>query len=405
MAIWSYRLARGEIRWMFMIDLPPAADGRRRQLKRKGFRTNDAALDAERAARAAYGNADLAADGCLATELENWLAERELDLEPTTISNYRDMIGYIRPHLGARQAYSLDKRAIHDLYTTLLKRGSKRGGPLARDTVRTVHRVLLKALKDLGITIDGVRPPRTADRETPGRKGVWTPAQSTTFLRYHVGHRLYAAWAVAIIAGIRRGELAGLKWHRVDLDRGVLLVHWQRTTTRTGVVEKAPKGKSKRAVALGPALVAALRAHQARQDAEKALAGAVYDDQGYAFCREDGKPYYPRYFTDQWEKCCAQAGVPVIALHDARHTSATTGADAGVPEHVMQRRLGHANGRTTREVYTHVLPESERRAAELMEAALLDVNPHPVDEGSQSVRRRVRRSITQRTAHRGRHAA
>jgi len=171
------------------------------------------------------------------------------------------------------------------------------------------------------------------------------------------------------------------------------------------VVEKAPKGKSKRAVALGPALVAALRAHQARQDAEKALAGAVYDDQGYAFCREDGKPYYPRYFTDQWEKCCAQAGVPVIALHDARHTSATTGADAGVPEHVMQRRLGHANGRTTREVYTHVLPESERRAAELMEAALLDVNPHPVDEGSQSVRRRVRRSITQRTAHRGRHAA
>jgi integrase len=64
------------------------------------------------------------------------------------------------------------------------------------------------------------------------------------------------------------------------------------------------------------------------------------------------------------------AGVPVIVLHDARHTSATAGADAGVPEHVMQKRLGHADARTTREVYTHVLPESERKAAELMDSAL-----------------------------------
>ena len=263
----------------------------------------------------------------------------------------------------------------------------------------------MKALKDLGITVDGVRPPRIADRETPGRKGVWTQAQSAAFLRYHAGHRFYAAWAVAIVAGVRRGELAGLKWPRVDLDRGILLVHWQRTTTRTGVVEKAPKGKSKRAIALGPALVAALRVHRARQDAEKALAGSVYDDRGYVFCREDGKPYYPRYFTDQWEKCCAQAGVPVIALHDARHTSATTGADAGVPEHVMQRRLGHSSGRTTREVYTHVLPESERRAAELMEAALLDGTPSVSMDGSRSVRRRVLRSSTQPGLRRGRHAA
>ena len=405
MAIYSYRLARGGTRWMFIIDLPQAGDGRRRQLKRKGFRSQDAALDAERDARAAYGGAELCADGSLATELDNWLAERQLDLEPTTISNYRDIIGYIRPHLGARQAYSLDKRAIHDLYTTLLKRGSRRGGPLARDTVRTVHRVLMKALKDLGITVDGVRQPRTAERETPGRKGVWTQVQSAAFLRYHAAHRLYAAWVVSIVAGIRRGELAGLKWTRVDLDRGVLMVHWQRTTTRTGVVEKAPKGKSKRAIALGPVLVAALRAHQSRQDAEKAAAGSVYDDQGYVFCREDGKPYYPRYFTDQWEKCCARAGVPVIALHDARHTSATTGADAGVPEHVMQRRLGHANGRTTREVYTHVLPESERRAAQLMEAALLGISSPRSAGGSRSVTRRARRSITLRADRRGRHAA
>src|SRR5947209_15067555 len=100
---------------MFTIDLPPSADGRRRQMNRKGFLSQEAALAAETEARKAYARADLAVDGSLAAELENWLRERELDLQPTTLSNYRDIIGYVRPHLGARHTYTLDKRAIHDL--------------------------------------------------------------------------------------------------------------------------------------------------------------------------------------------------------------------------------------------------------------------------------------------------
>lgn len=149
-----------------------------------------------------------------------------------------------------------------------------------------------------------------------------------------------------------------------------LIVHWQRTAVSRGVVEKEPKGKSRRAIAIGPAVVAELRAHRERQDGEKLLAGLAYDDAGYVFCHEDGRPFYPKYLTDAWADACVEAKVPVISLHDARHTSATTGADAGVPEHVMQRRLGHADSRTTREVYTHVLPDSERKAALIMEAVL-----------------------------------
>lgn len=85
--------------------------------------------------------------------------------------------------------------------------------------------------------------------------------------------------ALAIVTGMRRGELAGLKWDRVNLDKGMILVHWQRTATSQGVIEKAPKGKSKRAVAIGPALVAVLRGHKARQSAEKLAAGiATYHD-------------------------------------------------------------------------------------------------------------------------------
>jgi integrase len=346
---------------------------KRRQHKRRGFPTKTAAETAETDARKAYGEASIGADGSVAAELDGWLSERELDIEETTLDNYRNLFRmYVVPHIGGRQLYSIDKRVVHDLYKTLLREGGAQKKPLSPTTVRTVHRVIMKAFRDLGINLDGVRQPRPADRENHGRKGVWSPRESKTFLKFHRESRRYAAWALAVVAGTRRGEIAGLRWHKVDLDRGIIHIHIQRTICGSKVIEKSPKGKSRRSIAIGPAMVKVLRDHKIRQDQEKTEAGILYRDRDYVFPREDGEPYYPRYFTDQWEDACVAAGVPVIVLHDARHTSATAGADAGVPEHVMQKRLGHADARTTREVYTHVLPESERRAAELMDSALQD---------------------------------
>lgn len=262
--------------------------------------------------------------------------ERELDLAPTTLSNYRNAVRkYIIPYLGGRQLYTLDKRALHDLYRHLLARGGRGETPLSAETVGHVHRLLMKALKDLGVVIDGVRQPRPVDRAEKGRKGVWTAAQCRAFLTAAAHDRLYAAWVLAIVCGMRRGELCGLKWSKVDLDGGVVHVHWQRAVASGmvdgGVVEKEPKGKSRRSIAIGPALVALLRAHRDRQRAEKSLAGVAYRRGDYVFCKEDGTPYHPKYFTDRFRELCMAAGVPVIVLHDARHSSATVGADHGVP--------------------------------------------------------------------------
>jgi hypothetical protein len=216
----------------------------------------------------------------------------------TTLSNYRNaVVKYVIPFLGGRQLYTLDKRAIHDLYRHLMARGGRNGKALSAETVRHVHRTLMKALKDLGVSIEGVRQPRPTDREEKGRKGVWTAQQCATFLMGTADDRLYAAWALAVVCGMRRGELAGLKWSKVDLDVGVVYVHWQRAVAsgevEGGVIEKEPEGKSRRSIAIGPALVALLRAHLERQRAEEELAGVVYRRGGYVFCKEDGNPYHP----------------------------------------------------------------------------------------------------------------
>jgi hypothetical protein len=169
--------------WTFVIDLPSGPDGRRRQMFRRGFKTEAMAVREEKLAKEQFGRTDLSADGTLAAERLQWLGERELDLAVTTLSNYRNAVTkYIVPLLGRRHLYTLDKRAIHDLYRHLLARGDRNGTPLSTDTVRHVHRTLTKALKDLGIVIDGVRQPRAADRAERGRKGVWTANQCGAFL-------------------------------------------------------------------------------------------------------------------------------------------------------------------------------------------------------------------------------
>jgi integrase len=333
--------------WFFVIDLPAGPDSKRRQMYRRGFVTEALAAREERAARQQFSRTSLSADGTVAAELTQWLGERELDVAVTTLANYRNAVTrYVIPILGGRLLYSLDGRAINDLYRHLLARGGRNGAPLSADTVRHVHRTLMKALKDLGIVIDGVRQPRPADREMTGRKGVWTAKQCAAFLGHAADDRLYAAWVLAVVCGMRRGELAGLKWPKVDLDAGVIYVHWQRAVAsgeiQGGVIEKEPKGKSKRSIAIGPVLVTLLAEHLERQQQEEARAGVVYRRGGYVFCKEDGTPYHPKYFTDHFRELCVAASVPVIVLHDA-----------------------------TQEVYTHVLPEAERRAAQIMEEAIL----------------------------------
>ena len=78
MTVFSYQLAQGQTRWFYIVDLPPGPDGKRRQ-KKRGYLTQDAALKGERELLAAFGSAELAA----------WLAERELDLEATSLARIR----------------------------------------------------------------------------------------------------------------------------------------------------------------------------------------------------------------------------------------------------------------------------------------------------------------------------
>jgi len=183
---------------------------------------------------------------------------------------------------------------------------------------------------------------------------------------------LAALWHLALLGGLRRGELLGLMWVDVDLERGMLAVRHSLVRGSTGTWELgAPKtASSRRTIALDATCVAALRKHRAAQNAERLRLGAIWDDQGFIFTNGMGGPLPPNTLVLRFKRLIATSGVRAIRFHDMRHTCATLALTQGVHPKVVQERLGHANIAMTLDRYSHVTEGLQRDAAESIAAAV-----------------------------------
>jgi integrase len=190
------------------------------------------------------------------------------------------------------------------------------------------------------------------------------PEELRAFLDQVRSDRLFAAWLLIVTTGMRRGELAGLRWIDVDLDAGRVSPRRPRVVVNYQVVVSEPKtAKGRRSLALDPATVAALRRHRTQQAQERLAAGSFWQDSGLVFAWPDGSPIHPQRFSSWFEQHARVAGLPRIRLHDVRHSYATAALAAGIPAKVVSERLGHANIAITMDTYSHVLPGLDAVAA------------------------------------------
>jgi hypothetical protein len=155
--------------------------------------------------------------------------------------------------------------------------------------------------------------------------------------------------------------MAGL---RLD-DAGTLTISKELIQLGWAVEEDDPKTEASDAtIALDSITIAVLKAHHERQRHAEQEWGEVWVDSGYAFTREDGSALHPAHVTDQFERLAFEAGLPPIRLHDLRHGAATLHLKAGAEMKIVQAMLRHASITTTSDIYTSVLPEVAREAAE-----------------------------------------
>ena len=352
--------------WSYRIDLGLDSEGRRQQKQVGGFRTKKDAQAALNEALAGLQRGTYVAPSrqTVAAFLELWIDGARSELAITAWTNYGDIIRrYIVPHLGSKRLVDLSPLDVKAWHAALLDHGRMDGGALAVASVQLAHRILHRALADAvrwnlipANPASGARVPRGERKEMR----VWTADEAATFLAAVADDRLAALWILALHTGLRRGELAGLRWKDVDLDAGTLTVAQQRTNANHEVVVSAPKSKSQRQLVLAPATVAALSLHRRRQRAERLALGPAWTDTGYVFVDEAGQPYHPQRYLPMFHAACERAGVPKIRLHDVRHTMATLALQAGVHPKVVQEQLGHSAINVTMDVYSHV-PQAVRR--------------------------------------------
>lgn len=194
---------------------------------------------------------------------------------------------------------------------------------------------------------------------------VWTPAQLGQFLDHAVSDRLYALYHLIAFRGLRRGEACGARWVDGELDEGMLATVRQLSNVGREVKEGAPKTEASDAVvALDSGTVAVLRAHKARQAAERLAWAGAWKDSGRIFTRENGSELTPDWVSEHFERLTFAAGLPPIRLHDLRHGAATLSLAAGTDMKYVSAMLRHSSIGITSDIYTTVLPEVARSAAE-----------------------------------------
>jgi integrase len=309
---------------------------------------------------------------------DDWLPGVEMERAATTAALYRTLVeAYVAPRIGNIRLDELTASDLTNLYRNLLREGGKRGRPLAPKTVRHVHTTLRKALGD-AVTSNqmtwnpatAAKPPRVSRRNEPA---AWKADELQSFFQAVADDRLHALWVLAGTTGLRRGELLGLAWRDIDLDRSILSVRQTRVAYGKLVVTKEPKtARARRTIPLSARAVEALKAHRKRQAEEKLAAGSAFADLGLVFTNEMGEPLDPSNLSATFARLVREFGLPRITLHGLRHSFATVALEAGVDVLYVAELLGHSSPAITQSVYQHVRPERLEQAVDRISEAIGD---------------------------------
>jgi integrase len=297
--------------------------------------------------------------------LDDWLRTSvAVRCRTRTVESYRETVArYVIPAIGHLRLAKVEPRDVSRMLTALTDRHD-----LSPTTVHYVHTVLRIALghavrlglvgRNVAMIVDA--PSRARPEQHP-----LTAQQARIFLGDVAHDRLGPLYSIAIATGMRQGELLGLRWGDVDLDRGTVAV---RHALRRGdrVLTDPKTDRARRTIRLAPDFIETLRQHRVRQLEDRLAAGDEWSEGGYVFTTRIGRPLHGRNVLTSLHAALAKSGLPRQRFHDLRHAYATLMLEDGEELVVVSRNLGHTNTSTTADIYAHVTaPMAERSAARI----------------------------------------
>ncbi len=297
--------------------------------------------------------------------LTEWLADRPLTVKPTTAARDRNVLTrYVLVHpIARRPVGDLEAKDFRALYRDLAMNGKADGTGLAPGTIKTIEQVLRGALQRL-VDDRELRwhpMPRRAVRVVPTERPHLNPLQLGKLIRFTRSR--YPDLEVVVrlggLAGLRRGEMCGLRWSDLSLAQGSAIIRRNRTVANGVVGESTPKTDMSMAqVVLDPETVAALVRHRQRR---AALTEQEVGDDEYVICSATGSGVDPnnlgrsfRRLLDAYEKAGTLPVLPRgMSLHCLRHSFATSLVSRGENLKVAAEAMRHSDTRMM-DRYTHL---------------------------------------------------
>jgi integrase len=240
-----------------------------------------------------------------------------------------------------------------------------------------LHRVLRQALEQAvqwqilaRNPANTVKPPKIERRQMD----VLDTDDTAALIEAARSYSVFVPILFGALCGLRRGEIAAIRWRSVDLAAGQIAIVASTEQTRAGCREKETKSGRCRTVALPEMLIEELRRHRVEQAQALLKLGIRATADHHVVMQADGSPLQPNSLTHAFTDFLEDRGLKRVRLHDLRHSHATHMLAAGIHPKVASERLGHSKVGITLDLYSHVLPgmqgEAAARVDDMMRAAL-----------------------------------
>ena len=312
--------------------------------------------------------------------LDIWHKEYLGNVKPDTASQYEMYIRVrIKPHLGRVKLSALSPHAVQATYNAL-QRGTDNQKPLSAKSVRNVHGILHSALEKaltLGYIQRNPTKGCTLPRVEKKEMAVIKDSDVTRFIDAIKGHPFELVYLMDMFTGLRQGEILGLTWGCVDLNKGTAYIKQQLKKERKkgGIYYFAPlKTDRTRTLTLSQYVVGLLRKQRSRQAEWQLRAGSAFDNtMNLVFTNELGRNLVPVTTYRKLKSIVKGLGLDDVRFHDLRHTFALFSLQNGDDIKTLQENMGHANISTTLDVYGHVSERMKQESAARMDAFISSI--------------------------------
>lgn len=308
------------------------------------------------------------ADMTVEQYMDDWLKKKKNSVAHGTYEHYAAYTkNYIIPGIGRWKVSKLDGDIVESFIDEL-----KDNEDIAQRTKKHIFRILSSALKKgkrYGIK-DGIMDDIEAPRVEKTEIEYWSLEETRSFLQSLNSKNHSIPFYIALATGMRRGEIMGLRWSRVNFDNQTISVTHQlkQDEDKEGNIEwvLSPQLKTKtsyRTIKIDDDTMDLIKAHKKQQEKDKMKVGPDYGNKDMVCATSIGGYMKPTYLRTVFNRTIKYSGVKRISFHGLRHTHATLLLSDGVHPKIVQERLGHTSIETTLDTYSHITPGIQDLAA------------------------------------------